>query len=393
MIFKTANPTRLYFGENSISNLITELEGAQKILVTYGKGSVKKTGLYDEVIKVLEDNNKEVFELAGIKPNPDIANAYEGIEICKSKNIDLVLAVGGTSVIDCSKIIAIGARYDGDIWEPIKNKDFTLKDRTKLGVILTNAATSSENNYYAVISNEKEKLKLGTAFWPMASPDFSILDPKYTVTVPEKATMESIVDICSHLIETYFNTKDINNPIIKILNTELELMIKEMVNIGPKLINDLTNIEYRETMMFIASQALSTRVRHVLGGDWACHQMEHGLSGVYDRVSHGGGLAILTPNWMDYSVDKHTTKFKQMAVNIFDISTEGKSDLDIAEEGIMAFRNFLNNIGAPSTLSDYDIDDSDIDEIILKSLNGNKSIGGMCSLDAGAIREIFNKSM
>lgn len=392
MNYKQSNPTRLYFGYDSITNLENEIKDVKNILVTYGKESIKKVGLYDEVMSILKNNDKNVFELSGIKPNPDIKNVYDGIKICKDNDVDLILAIGGGSVIDCSKIISIGAQYDGDIWLKIKNKAYDLKAHTRLGVILTNAATSSENNYFAVISNEKEALKLGTAFWPAAYPDFSILDPKNTVSLPLSTTVDSIVDICSHLFETYFHNMDLNNPIIRIVNAELEALLKETINVGKALVKDLTNIGYRETIMFIASQALSTRLRHIVNGDWSCHAIEHALSAVYD-IPHGGGLAILTPFWMDHCVEAHVERFKNMAVNVFGVKTDGKTDLEIAKEGIQSLRIFFNEIGAPTRLSDYNINDSALDELVKKSMNGAERIGGMSGLTETDVRDILVASM
>jgi len=390
--YKQSNPTRLYFGAGSIENLKAEIKEAKNVLLTYGKGSVKKQGLYDEVLDILKKNEKNVFELSGIKPNPDITSVYEGIDICKKQDIDLILAIGGGSVIDCSKIIAIGSKYDGDMWQRIKNKQFDLTEKIKLGTILTNSATSSENNYYAVISNEKETLKLGTAFWPVAHPDFSILDPKYTVSLPLAPTVEGVADISSHLMETYFHGQDTENAIVKIVDAELEALIKGIVTVGPKLVHDLSNLEYRETVMFLASQGLSTRLRHVVNGDWACHAMEHALSAVYD-IPHGGGLAVLTPNWMDYIAPKRTPKLKQMAINIFGVSSDGKTDIQIATEGIEAFRKFLSDIGAPKTLGYYGIEKSSVDTLVEKALGGGEQIGLMCPLNADAVKEIITASL
>ncbi len=257
---------------------------------------------------------------------------------------------------------------------------------------MTNAATSSENNYFAVISSEKEKLKLGTGFWPAAYPEFSILDPKYTVSLPLKITIDSIADICSHLFETYFHNYDLNNPIIRIVNAEIEVLIRETITAGKALVNDLSNIEHRESIMFIASQALSTRLRHIVNGDWSCHSMEHALSAIYD-IPHGGGLAIITPFWMDHCANDHVERFKQMAINIFDVDSNDKSDLQIAKEGIQAFRSFLEEIGAPTRLSDYNIKDDTIDELVDKSFNGADKIGGMSELTKEDVRTILLNSM
>ncbi|WP_040952031.1 iron-containing alcohol dehydrogenase [Gorillibacterium massiliense] len=360
--FTFHNPTQLHFGKGSLSLLQNELPAAgEAVLLVYGGGSIKRSGLYDQILGILKENGNPVHELSGVEPNPRITTVAKGANICKKENIRLILAAGGGSVIDCTKAIAAAAKYDGDPWDLITHKA-PVQDALPFGAILTLAATGSEMNSGSVITNWETKEKYGWGS-PLVFPVFSILDPEFTYTVPRDQTIYGMVDIMSHVIESYFNHTS-NAPV---QDAFCEALLRTVIETAPKLLNDLTNYELRETILYCGTMALNGMVSMGTEGDWATHNIEHAVSAVYD-IPHGGGLAILFPNWMEQVLDSGVSRFKQFAVNVFGVSAEGKSDREVALEGIKALRTFWTSIEAPSRLADYDIDDSQLDVMADKAM-------------------------
>lgn len=360
--FAFYNPTRLIFGKGQLEQLKTLVpQYGKNILLVYGGGSIKRSGLYDSVTSLLKELGSNVVELAGVEPNPRLSTVHKGVDLCKNENIDLILAVGGGSVIDCAKAIAVGAKYDGDMWDFAERKA-AAKDGLPLGVVLTMAATGSEMNSGSVITNEQtmEKLGWGSAY---SFPTFSILDPEFTYSLPKDQTVYGIVDMMSHVLETYFHLES-NTPV---QDGFCESVLRAVIEAGPKLIDDLENFELRETIMYSGTMALNGVLSMGSTGDWATHNVEHAVSAVYD-IPHGGGLAILFPNWMKHSLSVDPERFKKLAVNVFGIDATGKSAEEVGLEGIEALRAFWNSIGAPSTLADYEIDDSRIEEMADKAM-------------------------
>lgn len=360
--FAFLNPTKLIFGRGQVERLKTEVpQYGSKVLLVYGGGSIKKNGLYEQVVQLLEEIDVEVFELSGVEPNPRLSTAQQGIDICKDENIDFILAVGGGSVIDCTKLIAAGARYDGDPWDIVTSKS-PATDALPFGTILTLAATGSEMNPSSVITNWDTKEKLG---WGSAHvyPKFSILDPVNTYTVPKDQTVYGIVDIMSHVFEHYFHQAD-NTPL---QDRMCESILTTMIETAPKLLEDLENYDHRETVLYCGTMALNGMVSMGFSGDWATHNIEHAVSAIYD-IPHGGGLAILFPNWMKHNIHVNPARFKQLAVRVFNVDPTGKTDEETALEGIERLREFWNSIGAPATLADYNIDDRRLEEMVDKTL-------------------------
>jgi len=356
------NPTKLIFGKGEIKQLKEEVRTyGKKILLVYGGGSIKRNGLYDEVSNILREIDVEVFELPGVEPNPRLSTVRKGVEICKKENIEFLLAVGGGSVIDCTKAIAAGAKYDGDPWGFITKKT-TVTEALPFGTVLTLAATGSEMNSGSVITNWETKEKYGWSS-PATFPQFSILDPTYTLTVPKDHTVNGIVDIMSHVLEQYFHHTD-NTPL---QDRFCEAILRTVIETAPKLVSDLENYELRETILYCGTMALNGTLQMGLRGDWATHNIEHAVSAVYD-IPHAGGLAILFPNWMKHVLDKSVARFKQFAVRVFDIGTEGKSDREIALEGIRKLREFWSSIGAPSRLADYRIGEERLELIVDRAM-------------------------
>lgn len=351
------NPTKLMFGKGQLDGLKSELARyGKRVLLVYGGGSIKKNGLYDKVISALNEAEADVFELSGVEPNPRLTTVQKGIDICQNENIDFLLAVGGGSVIDCTKAIAAGAEYDGDVWDIISKKT-TAQKALPFGTVLTLAATGSEMNPDSVITNweTNEKYVWGSS---VTHPAFSILDPEHTYSVPENQTVYGMVDMMSHVFEQYFHN---------VKNTPLQdrmcfAVLQTVIETAPKLLEDLQNYEHRETILYAGTIALNGTLQMGYFGDWASHTIEHAVSAVYD-IPHAGGLAILFPNWMRHTLDHNVERFKKLMLNMFDIETEGKSDRDIALEGIDKLSAFWTSLGAPSRLADYDIGEDQLDKI------------------------------
>ena len=384
--FTYYNPTKLIFGKGQVEQLENEVpKYGKKVLVVYGGGSIKRNGLYDKVIQILEKNNLEVYELSGVEPNPRLSTVHRGVEICKKENIDFILAVGGGSVIDCTKAISVGAKYDGDAWDIVTKKHIPT-EAVPFGTVLTLAATGSEMNSGSVITNWETKEKYGWGS-PLTFPEFSILDPVNTFTVPKDQTVYGIVDMMSHVFEQYFHhTK--NTPL---QDRFCEATLKTVIEAAPKLINDLENYELRETILYSGTIALNGQLQMGYRGDWASHNIEHAVSAVYD-IPHAGGLAILFPNWMKHNLDQNVSRFVQMAVNVFDVDPSGKDDRTVALEGIDKLREFWSSIGAPSRLKDYDINDENIDLMADKAMI-NGEFGNFKSLNKDDVVAILTASL
>ncbi|WP_208585995.1 iron-containing alcohol dehydrogenase [Gracilibacillus suaedae] len=381
------NPTRLYFGQGQLENVKTELQNyGGNILLVYGGGSIKRNGLYDQVMDILKKANKNVFELSGVEPNPRVTTARKGIEICKEEKIDFILAVGGGSTIDCTKAIAAGAKSEDDIWD-IVTKKANVTGALPFGTVLTLAATGSEMNAGSVITNWETNEKHGWGS-PYTYPAFSILDPNFTKTVPKDQTIYGMVDIMSHALEHYFHHEE--NTLLQ--DRMVEGILQTMVETAPKLLEDLENQELRATVLYNGTMALNGMVNMGYHGDWATHNLEHAVSAVHD-IPHGGGLAILFPKWMEYAIDANVSRFKQLAIRVFDVDPSGKSDKEIGLEGIAKLRAFWNSIEAPSRLSDYDIGEDSIEEMADKTVIARPEFGNFKKLNRDDAIAIYKASL
>ena len=384
--FTFYNPTKLIFGKDQLSQLQTEIpQYGKKVLVVYGGGSIKRNGLYDKVKEQLHEIGAEVFELSGVEPNPRISTVRKGVEICKTEGIDFLLAVGGGSVIDCTKAIAAGAKYDGDAWDLVIKKAFAAK-ALPFGTVLTLAATGSEMNAGSVITNWETNEKYGWGS-PVTFPKFSILDPVNTFTVPRNQTVYGIVDMMSHVLEHYFHLEE---------NTDFqdrmcESLLITIMEAAPKLLEDLESYEHRAAILYSGTMALNGILNMGYRGDWATHNIEHAVSAVYD-IPHGGGLAILFPNWMKHNLNVKPERFKQLAIRVFNVDPAGKTDEETALEGIEKLREFWNSIGAPSRLADYDIDDSKI-ELMADKATVNGEFGNFAKLNHDDVVSIYRASL
>lgn len=344
-------PTKVYFGENQLGNLGSELHRfGKRVLLTYGGGSIKRSGLYDRVIEELHKADMEVFELSGIEPNPRIESVREGVAICKEQAIDVLLAVGGGSTIDATKFMAAGACVEHDAWEFFGAGAKPIERALPIVTILTLAATGSEMDTAGVVSNFATGDKLGRLARPLL-PQVSFLDPTLTYTVSRFQTAAGAADIMSHIMETYFST----DPDLYMLDCFMEGLLKTVVKYAPIAVREPENYEARANLMWTSSWAING---FIIGGKrraWSCHPMEHELSAVYD-ITHGLGLAILTPRWMEYCLDDSTVdKYVQYGVNVFGIDAS-LDKMAIARESIRRTEEFLfEQLGLQRTFTDVGI--------------------------------------
>ncbi|QMT18537.1 iron-containing alcohol dehydrogenase [Planococcus maritimus] len=384
--FSFYNPVKLIFGKGQLEALKNEVPNyGKKVLVVYGGGSIKKNGLYDEVMATLNEMGVEIHELSGVEPNPRLSTAKRGIEICKQENIDMLLAVGGGSVIDCTKLISAGAKYDGDAWDFVTRKA-TPEEVLPFGTVLTLAATGSEMNAGSVITNEETEEKYGWGS-PLTFPKFSILDPSYTISVPRNHTIYGVVDMMSHMFEQYYHNAT-NTPV---QDQMIEGVLRAVIDRAPKLMEDLESYEHRETILFAGTMGLNNFLQMGYNGDWASHNIEHAVSAIYD-IPHAGGLAILFPQWMRHNVPVNPSRFAQMATRVFGVDPENKSEEQIANEGIDRLVEFWTSIGAPSSLKDYDIDNSRFSDIVDKTLVYGE-FGNFNKLNGEDVEKILQASL
>ncbi|RKQ33430.1 iron-containing alcohol dehydrogenase [Oceanobacillus halophilus] len=387
--FKYYNPTKLIFGKGQLETLPKEVQKyGNKVLIVYGGGSIKRNGIYDHVLAKLAEINAEVFELPGVEPNPRISTVRKGVEICKREDIEFILAVGGGSTIDCTKAIAVGAKTDVDMWDIVTKKE-RATDALPFGTVLTLAATGSEMNSGSVITNWETNEKYGWGAGAYTFPKFSILDPEHTMSVPRDQTVYGIVDMMSHVLEHYFH-QTTNTPI---QDRFCEGILTTVMETAPKLLNNLESYEHRETVMLGGTLALNNMLNMGYRGDWATHNLEHAVSAVHD-IPHGGGLAILFPNWMRHVIDdENAHRFKQLAVRVLDVDPTGKSDKEVGLEGINKLSEFWTSIGAPARLADYNIDESTVDEMAEKTVTATPQYGNFKKLTKQDSVEIFKASL
>lgn len=351
--FVYENTTKIYFGEGQLGALGVELaQYGSRVLLVYGGGSIKKTGLYSRVVAQVQDAGLTLFELSGVQPNPRVDLANEGAQMCRDQKIDAVLAVGGGSVLDTAKFIGLGAFYDGDVWD-ILTQRATPVNSLPVVTVLTLAATGSEMNAAGVLSKPGTNEKIGFMH-SLMQPKVSFLDPANTYSVSAHQTACGAADMISHIFEFYFNmTQDLH-----MLDTVMEGLLKTILHYAPIAQQKPQDYDARANLMWASSWAIS---KLIFGGKrqaWSCHPIEHQLSAYYD-IAHGLGLAVLTPRWMEYALNEHTApKFYQFGTNVFGIDP-ALPPMEVAKKSIGMLSDFLfNTLGLESTLAAIGIDDS-----------------------------------
>ncbi|MFH0732975.1 MAG: iron-containing alcohol dehydrogenase [Candidatus Omnitrophota bacterium] len=380
-------PTKIYFGKGQITALSQELKKrAKKILITTGQGSIKKNGIFDDVMRQVKQAGVWYVELSGIQPNPRLKSVYSGIEICKKEKIDFILGIGGGSVIDASKAIAVGAKHDGDVWDFFV-KDASPNNALPLGCVLTLAATGTEANGNAVISNEDTQRKLAL-ITEKIKPAFSILDPEYTYTVNKFHTAAGVADIMAHVFEQYFShTKGADAQ-----DRLAEGLLKTCIKYGPVCCKRPRDYEARANILWASTLALNGLIGEGKEQDWACHAIEHEISAIYD-ISHGAGLAIIFPNWMIYVLSKETLpKFAEYGINVWGIDKD-KKDIDIANGAISKTKEFFTSLDLPKTLTEVKVPVDKFSVMAKMALKSEDTIGSFKPLGEKDIVAILKMSV
>lgn len=385
--FEYCNPTKLYFGEDSLNYLNTELpKYGSNVVLIYGGGSIKKNGIYDDVCRILRDNGKSVAEISGVMPNPTLEKLYEGVKIAREHHADLLLAVGGGSVCDYAKAVSVSVNCQEDPWEKYYIR-FEEPDCETLpvGCVLTMVGTGSEMNAGAVITNHETKMKIGHVFADeKIMPRFSILNPKYTLTLPHYQMVAGIYDIFNHICEQYFSGEDDNTS-----DYISEGLMRSLLHSSRIANKDPQNYEARSNIMWTATWALNTLVSRGKSTDWMVHMIGQSV-GAYTNATHGMTLAAVSLPYYRHIMPYGLKKFKRFAVNVWDTDPTGKSDEQIAEEGLKAMENWMRELGLVMNISELGATEEMLDGIADGTLIMQ---GGYKILDRDEVKEILKESM
>ncbi len=381
-------PTYFDFGkdtENHVADLIRQY-GGNKVLLHYGGGSIKRSGLYDRVVSCLEKSGLEYVELGGVKPNPRSGLVYEGIDLCKKEKVDFILAVGGGSVIDSSKAIAAGSLYEGDFLDFYQGKA-KIERALPIGTILTIAAAGSEGSPNTVITEEKGLVKKG-ARSDYLRPRFSILNPALTCTLSPYQTAAGCTDIMIHVCERYFS----NTEEVEITDRLCEAILKTIIYEAPRVIENPDHYEARANIMWAGMLAHNNVCGVGRVQDWASHHLEHELSALYD-VTHGAGLAVIAPLWMRYVLRINPHKLVLFATRVWNIPMNEADPEATALKGIEAFEAFLKEIGMPLTFKEIGAKEEDIELMTDKLLKGRKTEGNYVKLTKDDVIKIYESAV
>ena len=378
--FVFENATKVYFGEGCVKEYLSNLVSGygDTVLLCYGGGSIKKNGIYDEITAVLKQVGKAVGEFAGIPSNPTYSKVLDGIKAAKENKADLILAVGGGSVMDCCKAIALGARYDGDIWSDFWARPGVIDfEPLPLGIVVTVSGTGSECNGGAVITNEELKIKTGRDY-PQLNAKFAMLDPVYTYSVPKFQMVSGAFDTLSHIMEIYFSEPDESN----VSDAISEALMKNVIENLRAAIQNTEDYIARSNLMWDATMAENRIIKLGKKTDFECHQMEHQL-GAYTNCNHGAGLAVLHPVYYRHICKAGEKKFARFAVNVWGISKEGKTQEQLAKAGVEALADFIKEIGMPTNFKKLGIDET----INLKE------IADSCGIVGGSYKKMTHKEI
>ena len=384
--FSYSNPTKLYFGENSLDYLSGELaKYGKNVMLVYGGGSIKKSGLYDKIIKILKDCGKAVFEDGGVMPNPTVEKLNDGCRIAKDNSVDLILAVGGGSVCDYSKAVSVSAYCGDDPWEKyfIRFEEPTCKI-IPVGCVLTMVGTGSEMNGGSVITNHAQKLKIGHVFGDEVFPKFSILNPVLTYTLPKYQMVAGIFDIASHIMEQYFSGTDDNTS-----DYLAEGLFKSLVESSLVAVKEPENYEARSNIMWIATWALNTLIAKGKTTDWEVHMLGQAV-GAHTDATHGMTLSAVSLPYYKYILPYGVNKFKRFAINVWGVNPAGKDDKAVALEGLKEMEKWMKKLGVALSLSELGVKAGDIEGIADSTLVMD---GGYKILDRAGIVEVLKASL
>ena len=384
--FTYCNPTRLYFGKGAIKNLKAELEKYGKnVLLVYGGGSIKKNGIYDQVVSVLKECGKNVTEDAGVMPNPTVEKLYEGVQRARESKADLILAVGGGSVCDYAKGVSVSVHCDEDPWE----KYFIRFEEpacpiVPVACVLTMVGTGSEMNGGSVITNHAQKLKIGHVFGTEVFPKFSILDPTYTFTLPKYQMVSGIYDIFNHICEQYFSGTDDNTS-----DYLSEGLMRSVIHASRIAVKDSTDYEARSNIMWTATWALNTLVAMGKDTDWEVHMLGQAV-GAHTDATHGMTLAAVSMAYYRHILSYGLARFRRFAVSVWNVDPAGKTDEQIAEEGLAAMERWMKELGLVMHLKELGVNEGMVDGLVRSTLVMQ---GGYKVLTEGEIRTIFMESL
>lgn len=364
--FTYCNPTKLYFGKEALKGLNEELpKYGKNVLLVYGGGSIKKNGIYDEVVKILKENGKEVFEDAGVMPNPTVEKLNEGIERARKSKADFILAVGGGSVCDYAKAVSISVNCKEDAWEKYFIRFEDVDKDTKIipvGCVLTMVGTGSEMNGGSVITNHAQKLKIGHVFGDNVFPKFSILNPEFTFSLPKYQMVSGIYDIMSHILEQYFSGTDDNTS-----DYIMEGLLKSLIHSAEIAEKNPEDYEARSNIMWTATWALNTLVAKGKSQDWEVHMLGQSV-GAHTDATHGMTLAAVSMPYYRFILPYGVEKFKRYAVNVWNVNPEGKTDKEIAEEGLNKMEAWMKKIGLVMNITELGAKEEMLDDLVKSTL-------------------------
>lgn len=373
------NATKTYFGKGCVKEYLASLvKDSTTVLLAYGGGSIKRNGIYDEVTSILTAAGKRIVEFSGIMPNPTYAKVQEGAALARENDVDLILGIGGGSVMDCCKAVSMAAVFHGDLWEHYWAKlgvvDFTP---LPLGVIVTVAGTGSEMNGGAVITNEEKKVKTGRDY-PVCNPRFALMDPTYTMSVPKKQMVSGGFDILSHIMETYFSAPDEEN----VSDDISEALMRGVIRDLRASMQDPENYTARSNLMWESTMAENRIIKMGKTCDFQCHNMEHQL-GAYTNCNHGEGLAVLHPVYYRHICGAGKHKFARFAVRVWGIPAEGKTEEALAAAGVEALAGFIRELRLPTTLRELGLEDA----------SKLKEIADSCNLAPGSYQKMTHEEI
>ncbi len=386
--FVYANPTKLFFGDEAQKNLAEALKPfGRKVLLTYGGGSIKRNGIYDDVISALKSADKEVVELPGVMPNPTVEKLNEGIAVARENKVDFILAVGGGSTIDYAKAVSVSAWYYGDAWQRfwVKQEDPTPGERIiPVGAVLTMAGTGSEMNGGSVITNHAAKMKIGKVFGQDVMPKFAVLNPKYTFSLPQRQMVAGIFDTMSHIMEQYFSGDDDCTS-----DYLAEGLMRSVIASSRVAVNNPENYEARSNLMWSSTWALNTLIGEGKPQDWMVHMIGQAI-GAYTDATHGMTLSGVSVAYYRHIMRYGLKRFVRFAKVVWGISSEGKTDEQIAAEGIDALESWIKEIGAASEITSLGVTPDMLDRIADSTII---LTGGYKALDHAEIVDILRNSL
>ena len=372
------NATKVYFGKGCVKEYLACLvKPYQTVMLAYGGGSVKRNGVYDEVAGILRAEGKKLVEFSGIMANPTYRKVLEGAKLARENGVEMILGIGGGSVMDCCKAVSLAARYEGDIWDDYWARPGVIKeDPLPLGVIVTVAGTGSECNGGAVITNEEKKVKTGRDY-PKLNPKFALMDPAYTYSVPVRQMVSGGFDILSHIMETYFSEPNEDN----VSDDIMEALMKSVIRNLRAAVRDPHDYTARSNLMWDSTMAENRVIKMGKKCDFQCHNMEHQL-GAYTDCNHGCGLAVLHPVYYRHIYQDGLPKFVRFAENVWGIAREGRSDEELALAGVEALADFIRELGLPATLKELGADKEQLPEI-----------AASCGISAGSYRQLTHEEI